>query len=102
MRVVADVDSRLYRLADFTGNLAPDTEATSADTEQHGTMVSSIIGAVGNNGKGPTGMLWNTQMGFSTRPKCRGPIRRYISTSRWNGRVTRVTRSSIYPSPYTG
>jgi hypothetical protein len=72
MRVVADVDSRLYRLADFTGNLAPDTEATSADTEQHGTMVSSIIGAVGNNGKGLTGMLWNTQMGFFNTTKVQG------------------------------
>jgi hypothetical protein len=69
MKAVANVDSRLYKLADFTGNLAADTEANSSDTSQHGTMVSSIIGAVGNNSKGMTGMLWTTQMGFFNTTK---------------------------------
>ena len=41
----------------FTGTNDPADDATS-----HGTMVAGILGAVGNNGKGVTGVAWRVQM----------------------------------------
>jgi len=33
-----------------------------SDAEVHGTMVAGVLGAVGNNGKGVTGVAWRVQM----------------------------------------
>ncbi len=33
-----------------------------ADDQGHGTLVSGVLGAVGNNGKGVTGVAWRVQM----------------------------------------
>ena len=41
----------------FTGTNNPDDDSTS-----HGTMVAGVLGAVGNNGKGVTGVAWRVQM----------------------------------------
>jgi len=41
----------------FTGTNDP-----SDDGGSHGTMVAGILGAVGNNGKGVTGVAWRVQM----------------------------------------
>jgi subtilisin family serine protease len=41
----------------FTGTNDPSDDSTS-----HGTMVAGVLGAVGNNGKGVTGVAWRVQM----------------------------------------
>jgi len=41
----------------FTGTNDPADDSTS-----HGTMVAGVLGAVGNNGKGVTGVAWRVQM----------------------------------------
>jgi subtilisin family serine protease len=41
----------------FTGTNNPSDDSTS-----HGTMVAGVLGAVGNNGKGVTGVAWRVQM----------------------------------------
>jgi subtilisin family serine protease len=41
----------------FTGTNNP-----SDDSSSHGTMVAGVLGAVGNNGKGVTGVAWRVQM----------------------------------------
>jgi len=41
----------------FTGTNDPADDSTS-----HGTMVAGVLGAVGNNGKGITGVAWQVQM----------------------------------------
>jgi len=41
----------------FTGTNNPDDDGTS-----HGTMVAGVLGAVGNNGKGVTGVAWRLQI----------------------------------------
>ena len=41
----------------FTGTNNPADDSTS-----HGTMVAGVLGAVGNNGKGVTGVAWRVQM----------------------------------------
>ena len=41
----------------FTGTNDPSDDSTS-----HGTMVAGVLGAVGNNGKGVTGVAWCVQM----------------------------------------
>jgi len=41
----------------FTGNNDPNDDNTS-----HGTMVAGVLGAIGNNGKGVTGVAWQVQM----------------------------------------
>jgi len=41
----------------FTGTNDPSDDGTS-----HGTMVAGVLGAVGNNGKGVTGVAWQVQM----------------------------------------
>ena len=41
----------------FTGTNDPSDDSTS-----HGTMVAGVLGAVGNNGKGITGVAWRVQM----------------------------------------
>jgi subtilisin family serine protease len=41
----------------FTGTNDPSDDGTS-----HGTMVAGVLGGVGNNGKGVTGVAWQVQM----------------------------------------
>ena len=41
----------------FSGTNDPSDDSTS-----HGTMVAGVLGAVGNNGKGITGVAWQVQM----------------------------------------
>lgn len=38
------------------------TNAVPADDEGHGSLVSGILGAVGNNGKGSAGVAWRVQI----------------------------------------
>jgi subtilisin family serine protease len=38
------------------------TNDPSDDSTSHGTMVAGVLGAVGNNGKGVTGVAWQVQM----------------------------------------
>jgi subtilisin family serine protease len=38
------------------------TNDPSDDSTSHGTMIAGVLGAVGNNGKGVTGVAWQVQM----------------------------------------
>lgn len=60
---VAVVDEGFRHEPDLQNNLGSDTVfQTSGPT--HGTWVSSVIGAQGNNSLGMTGMLWAAQLGL--------------------------------------
>jgi len=64
---VAVVDNDFYMVSDLQPNSQPMSALVGqltalADTLDHGTFVSSIIGAVGNNGTEMTGVAWNTSV----------------------------------------
>ena len=43
-------------------NAFTETNDPSDDSTSHGTMVAGVLGTVGNNGKGVTGVAWRVQM----------------------------------------
>jgi len=50
---------------DFAGNVASDPDDADSDpidNHFHGTHIAGVIGAVGNNGNGVTGVCWNTSL----------------------------------------
>jgi len=47
---------------DFASNVYGDNDSDPMDKDGHGTMVSGIIGAVGNNGVGISGVAWNVSL----------------------------------------
>lgn len=50
---------------DFRGwNVSTESDAIEAISTTHGTPVSAILGARGNNGLGVTGVMWNTKIMF--------------------------------------
>lgn len=61
---VAVIDSGIYPHSDLNVNLAkgwniPDNNDDTTDLNGHGTHVAGIIGAVGNNSVGISGVCWN-------------------------------------------
>lgn len=54
-----DLAANVVSGRNFVAN--PDT-ADTTDDEGHGTHVSGIIGAVGNNGTGVAGLMWNVKL----------------------------------------
>lgn len=65
---VGVIDTGIANHEDLNGNLVSgwDTHnnngVTNDDTHSHGTHVAGIIGAVGNNGKGVTGVNWDVSL----------------------------------------
>jgi hypothetical protein len=49
---------------DLWPNVAPSDQAlfSATDTMNHGSRIASVLAAVGNNGKGMTGVLWQTRL----------------------------------------
>jgi hypothetical protein len=76
---VAIVDANVFKISDLSANLSTTYFESGTDTTAHGTMIASIIGAVGNNSSGMTGMLWNTQLGFFNTAKPDGNV----ATDQW-------------------
>ncbi|MCK6461372.1 MAG: S8 family serine peptidase, partial [Planctomycetes bacterium] len=68
--IVAVVDSGIRNHPDLEGNLVPghDFEGNDADPTDptanfsHGTQVAGVIGAVGDNGQGISGVLWSARV----------------------------------------
>jgi subtilisin family serine protease len=50
-----------YKSSDHTGAIADD-HGNASDIGSHGTLVSGVIGAAGNNGVGVTGVAWNVRL----------------------------------------
>lgn len=67
--VVAVADQGFHDIADLAANGGLLREFSPAsDTSKHGTMVTSILGAVGGNDAGITGMMWKARINmFDTR-----------------------------------
>jgi subtilisin family serine protease len=51
-----------YTTTQPTGDVRDDHGRPGSDRHSHGTLVSGIIGAAGNNGKGITGVAWNVKL----------------------------------------
>jgi len=64
---VGIIDTGIASHLDLNGNLddgwnfVNDTDSTD-DTDGHGTLVAGIVGAVGNNGIGISGVAWNVKL----------------------------------------
>jgi subtilisin family serine protease len=54
-----DLSDRLVGGIDLTD---PNGPSIADDDQGHGTLVASVIGAIGNNGKGITGLNWNVRI----------------------------------------
>lgn|GEM_PF-5013347 len=60
---IAIVDAGFHNVLDLQGNVGSIHEfAQAGDSAQHGTAVAGIVGAVGGNNTGITGMLWHAQL----------------------------------------
>lgn len=65
---VGNIDSGILRAhPDLTNNVSADgyadtNENAFTDAANHGTITAGIIGAVGNNGKGISGVCWNVNL----------------------------------------
>ncbi|MFD0518300.1 S8 family serine peptidase [Paractinoplanes durhamensis] len=64
---IAVIDTGVTAVGDLTGAVLPgydfvNNDSNPADDEGHGTMVSSLIAARGNNGQGMAGVCWACQI----------------------------------------
>ena len=61
---VAVVDQEIRVIDNFRGNIDPHLSAVMNDSVNldHGTRVASILGSVGNDSSGMTGMIWSGRM----------------------------------------
>lgn len=57
-----DLASNFIQGRDLTGNDDNDPSPDNASLQNHGTLVAGSLGAVGNNGIGVAGVIWNVQM----------------------------------------
>lgn len=62
-----------YTSSARTGNVADDNGTITSASHSHGTLVTGIVGAAGNNGIGVTGVAWNVRLMVVKVLDCGGP-----------------------------
>ena len=67
---------------DFSGYTPDDQDSNPMDEDGHGTHCAGIIGAVGNNNRGVTGVCWNVQiMALKIMPPYSGGLDAFVSNA---------------------
>ena len=90
---LAVVDIGIHDAGDLRPNLGNVQEFASwADPAQHGTEIASIIGAVGNNQNGVTGMLWKANLNLYDAE--RRVFGNRVTHGLWESNVVRAAKDS--------
>jgi hypothetical protein len=89
------VDNGFHAIADLTPNIAGFSPIGFLNSNEHGTAVASIVGAVGNNNSGMAGMMWRASLRLYHRMRLwPGVIPVRHSTSRDIGLLTSAANDS--------